>query len=251
MKLSDTRGVVLPLLLVGAWEYASRQGAADAYAFVPLAQVGAALSELLGSGELLVNLWASLVRTCIGLAIGVVAGIGLGAMMALSATANRLIAPLFHALRQVPMLGWIPLIALWFGNGEGSKLLIVSLAALYPMVLNTFESLRQVEGPYREAARVLMLTGWQQLRLVLLPSALPGIATGVLQALAFAWVTSVGSELFLSSGAGLGSLMMTAEAAARMEVIVVCVLCIGLCGYMMTWLCTLLSRRLLRWRPNR
>lgn len=250
MKLNHLRGLLLPLLLLGAWEYASRQNAAGAYAFVPLTQVGSALAELLASGELLVNLWASLVRTCTSLAIGMVAGIGLGAFMALSPTANRLIAPLFHALRQVPMLGWIPLIALWLGNGESAKLLIVSLAALYPMVLNTFESLRQVEGRHRETARVLMLGRWQQLRLILLPAALPGIAAGVLQALAFAWVTSVGSELFLSSGAGLGSLMMNAEAAARMEVIVVCVLCIGLCGYLMSWLCTRLARRLLRWRPT-
>ncbi|MFP3499334.1 ABC transporter permease subunit, partial [Pseudomonas sp. SIMBA_059] len=88
-----------------------------------------------------------------------------------------------------------------------------------------FESLRQVAGQHREAARVLMLGRWQQLWLILLPAALPGITAGVLQALAFAWVTSVGSELFLSAGAGLGSLMMNAEAAARMEIIVVCVLC--------------------------
>ncbi|UTL93733.1 ABC transporter permease [Pseudomonas fluorescens] len=250
MNLNNLRGLVLPVLLLGAWEYASRQGAAGAYAFVPLAQVGSALSELLGSGELLVNLWASLLRTCTGLAIGTLAGLALGTLMALSAPANRLIAPLFHALRQVPMLGWIPLIALWLGNGEGAKLLIVSLAALYPVALNTFESLRQVEGQHREAARVLMLSPGQQLRLILLPAALPGIATGVLQALAFAWVTSVGSELFLSSGAGLGSLMMNAEAAARMEIIVVCVLCIGLCGYLMSWLCSRLARRLLRWRPT-
>ncbi len=72
-----------------------------------------------------------------------------------------------------------------------------------------------------------------------------------MQALAFAWVTAVGSELFLSSGAGLGNLMMNAEAGSRMEVIVLCVLCIGLCGYLMTLLLTLLSRRLLRWRPTR
>ncbi|GLO01772.1 hypothetical protein PPUJ13061_16700 [Pseudomonas putida] len=97
---------------------------------------------------------------------------------------------------------------------------------------------------------MLMLGRWQQLWLILLPAALPGIAAGVLQALAFAWVTSVGSELFLSAGAGLGSLMMNAEAAARMEIIVVCVLCIGLSGYLMSWLCTLLTRRLLRWRTN-
>ncbi|MBC3437900.1 ABC transporter permease [Pseudomonas sp. BW16M2] len=251
MKLRNLRGLLLPLLLIGAWELASRQDAAGAYAFVPLATIGHALVELLGNGELLVNLLASLARTSAGLALGIVGGVALGALMALSPLANRLVAPLFHALRQVPMLGWIPLIALWLGNGEASKLLIVSLAALYPMVLNTFEGLRQVDVRHREVGQVLALGRWQQLRLVLLPAALPSIATGVLQALAFAWVTAVGSELFLASGAGLGNLMMNAEAGARMEIIVICVLCIGLCGYLMTWLSTLLARRLLRWRPTR
>mgnify|MGYP002041067311 FL=1 len=98
---------------------------------------------------------------------------------------------------------------------------------------------------------MLVLNPAQRLRHILLPAALPSIATGLLQALAFAWVTAVGSELFLSSGAGLGNLMMNAEAGSRMEVIVLCVLCIGLCGYLMTLLLTLLSRRLLRWRPTR
>ncbi|HEK1684180.1 TPA: ABC transporter permease [Pseudomonas putida] len=250
MTVRHLRGLWLPLLLLAAWEYASRQDAAGAYAFVPLSKVGSALLELLGNGELLINLLASLARTSSGLALGMLAGIGLGALMALSPLANRLTAPLFHALRQVPMLGWIPLIALWFGNGEPAKLLIVSLAAFYPMVLNTYEGLRQVDVRQREVGQVLMLDRWQQLRLILLPGALPSIATGVLQALAFAWVTAVGSELFLASGAGLGNLMMNAEAGARMEVIIVCVLCIGLCGYLMTWLCTRFCRRLLRWRTT-
>ncbi len=91
----------------------------------------------------------------------------------------------------------------------------------------------------------------QQFTQVLLPAALPSIATGVLHALAFAWVTAIGSELFLSSGSGLGNLMMNAEAGSRMEVIVLSVLCIGLLGYLMTLLFTLLSRHLLRWRNLR
>mgnify|MGYP004710278163 CR=1 FL=1 len=117
-------------------------------------------------------------------------------------------------------------------------------------MLITIVSPRLVRDQLREAARVVMHTRWLQHWLFRLPAALPGIATGVLQALAFAWVTSVGSELFLSAGAGLGSLMMNAEAAARMEIIMVCVLCIGLSGYLMSWLCTLLTRRLLRWRTH-
>jgi sulfonate transport system permease protein len=249
--LKKTRGALLPLLLLALWEYLSRQDAAGAYAFVPLSTIGSALVELLGNGELLVNLLASLARTSGGLLLGILFGVLLGALMALSAVANRLVGPLFHSIRQVPMLGWIPLIAMWFGNGEFSKVLIVSLAAFYPMVLNTYLGFSQVEQRYREVGQVLVLGRWQQLRHVLFPAALPSIATGALQALAFAWVTTVGSELFLSSGAGLGNLMMNAEAGSRMEVIVLCVLCIGLCGYLMNLLFSLLSRRLLRWRPTR
>lgn len=249
--LERTRGLLLPLLLLGAWEYASRQDAAGAYAFVPLSTIGAALLELLGNGELLVNLLASLARTCTGLAVGIVAGVALGVAMALSARANRLIGPLFHAIRQVPMLGWIPLIAMWFGNGEFSKVLIVSLAAFYPMALNTYQGFHHVEQRYREVGQVLVLNRRQQFVHVLWPAALPSLCTGVLHALAFAWVTAVGSELFLASGAGLGNLMMNAEAGSRMEVIVLCVLCIGLLGYVMNLLFTRLSRHLLRWRPTR
>jgi len=249
--LGKYRGLLLPLLLVGGWEYLSRQDAAGAYAFVPLSSIGAALLELLGNGELLVNLAASLARTSSGLALGILFGVALGVWMALSPLANRLIGPLFHSIRQVPMLGWIPLIAMWFGNGEFSKVLIVTLAALYPMVLNTYQGFVHVEQRYREVAQVLVLSRPQQFVHVLLPAALPSIASGALQTLAFAWVTTVGSELFLSSGAGLGNLMMNAEAGSRMEVIMLSVLCIGLCGYLMNLLFTRLSRHLLRWRATR
>lgn len=249
--LKKSRGLLLPLLLVLAWEYASRQGAAGAYAFVPLSAIGTALLDMLGNGELLVNLLASLARTSSGLALGIVFGVALGVLMALSSVANRLIGPLFHSIRQVPMLGWIPLIAMWFGNGELSKVLIVSLAAFYPMVLNTWQGFTHVEQRYREVGLVLVLSPVQRFTQVLLPAALPSIATGVLHALAFAWVTTIGSELFLSSAAGLGNLMMNAEAGSRMEVIVLCVLCIGLLGYLMTLLFNRLVRHLLRWRHLR
>ena len=88
--LAKSRGLLLPLLLIGGWEYLSRQDAAGAYAFVPLSTIGQALLELLGNGELLVNLLASLARTSTGLALGIVLGVALGVLMALSSVANRL-----------------------------------------------------------------------------------------------------------------------------------------------------------------
>lgn len=242
------RGLLLPALLVAAWEVASHQGASQAYAFVPLSVIGQGLTELIRNGDLLISTLASLQRTCIGLLIGVIAGLLVGAAMALSAIAERLLAPLYHMLRQVPILGLIPLIALWFGSQEGAKLLIVSLAAFYPMTLNTFEGFTHIDRRYREVARVLEWNTWQVFTQLLLPGALPSIANGILHALAFAWVSSVGSELFLSTGSGLGNLMMNAEAGARMEIVVIGVVCIGLMGYAMNQLFSRLTRHLLRWR---
>ncbi|MBD1598726.1 ABC transporter permease [Pseudomonas typographi] len=245
------RGLASPLLLVAAWEAASRQDASHAYAFASLASIGAGLRELSGSGELWLSALASLQRTCLGLLYGASLGTLLGAGMALSPLAARLVGPLFHSLRQVPILGLIPLLALWFGSGEGTKVLIVALAAFYPMALNAVEGFSQVDPRYREVGRLFGLGPWQHCWHVLLPSALPSLFNGLLHALAFAWVSSVGCELFLSTGVGLGNMMMNAEAGARMDIIVIGVLCIGLLGYAMNLLFSRLSQRLLRWRPLR
>lgn len=249
--LARGRGLVLPIVLIALWELMSRQGAAQAYAFVPLEAIGRGLRELMDSGELAISTFASLQRTCLGLAIGATVGVIIGGLMASSAVAERVFGPLYHILRQIPILGLIPLIALWFGSGEGAKLLVVSLAAFYPMTLNTFQGFTHVEKRYREVGSIFALSRTQQLTQVLLPSALPSIANGLLHALAFAWVSSVGSELFMSTGAGLGNLMMNAEAGSRMEVVIIGVLCIGLLGYAMNQLFSRLSNFLLRWRDLR
>lgn len=249
--LLSLRGLVLPLLLIGAWEWASRQSASNAYAFVPLRQIGNGFAELLATGELWLSISASLQRTCLGLAYGVLAGFAIGALMAHSRIAERLLAPLYHTLRQVPILGLIPLLALWFGSGEGCKVLIVSLASFYPMVLNTFEGFSHVDKRHQDVGRIFALTRAQRFTQVQFPSALPSLCNGVLHALAFAWVSSVGCELFLSTGMGLGNLMMNAETGSRMEVVVIGVLCVGLLGYAMSQLFSRLSRYLLRWRSTR
>lgn len=244
-------GFILPALLVLVWHYQSGQSAAHAYAFVPLATIANAFNELIASGELLLSTLASLKRTCLGLLYGALVGISIGAAMALSPIANRLFSPLYHSLRQVPILGLIPLIALWFGSGEGAKLLLVSLAAFYPITLSTFEGFSHVEKRHLEVANVLRLNALQRFSQVQLPSALPAISQGLMHALAFAWISSIGSELFLATGAGLGNMMMQAEVGARMEVVVIGVITIGLLGFLMNFLFSRLSQHLLSWRNIR
>jgi sulfonate transport system permease protein len=146
-------------------------------------------------------------------------------------------------------MGLIPLISLWFGNDERSKLLVVSLAAFYPCVLNTYEGLSGANRRHLEVGRIFLASRGQVFRHILLPGAMPAIFTGLMQATAFAWLSSIGSELFFDPGPGLGNLMLNGQAAFRMEVVLLAVLVIGLTGYASTALITLVSRRVLRWRP--
>jgi sulfonate transport system permease protein len=234
--------------LLGWWEYTSHRDAAHAYAFVPLEQIVLAFRQLLGSGELLLNLKGSLLRTSIGLGLGVVAGVSTGLLMAFSASARTLINPVYQSVRQVPLLGLTPLIALWVGNGEPAKIFIIALAAFFPMVLNTYEGLRNVDGRYSEVGYAYGLGRAQVLKRVLVPASLPSFFSGLQQAVPFAWIATVAGELLFNVGAGLGNLMMVAETNARMDVIIVCTATIALCGIAMSQIVSFWSAYALRWR---
>ena len=246
----DWRMFILPLVLLSAWEWASHQDAAHTYAFTPLETVGTTLWELLRGADLWINLGASLKRTLWGFAIGVLLGISCGTVMATSRYAERAIAPLYHMLRQIPLIGLIPLLSLWFGNGECAKILVVMLASFYPVVLNTYEGFSGIDSRHIEVANVLELNRTWRLFQVLLPAALPSIITGVLQALPFAWISAVGSELFFNAGSGLGALMLNAQAGARMDVLVIAVLAVTVLGSAMNTICVRFARRLTRWERS-
>lgn len=244
-------GALVPLGVLLLWELLSRQGAAFAYAFVSVGDVGRALLELLANGELLTNFLSTLGTAATGLLLGGVAGLVVGAAMGISRTVDILIGPLYHTIRQVPLLGWIPLIGLWFGNGPFAKHLVVATAVFYPMVLHTYEGLRHVDSRYREVGAVFRFSPWQQFRHVAFPNAMPAVITGLLNALAFAWIATVGSELLFSTGPGLGGLMQVAQAASRMDVVLVCIATIGVVGFGMNLMIGRISKWLLRWRNVR
>ena len=248
--LRHWQGLLLPACLLLLWEWASHRDAAHAYAFTPLETVSVTLWELLRGADLWVNLEASLARTLAGFAAGVATGVACGGIMAMSRPAKTAIAPLYHLLRQVPLLGLIPLISLWFGNGQLAKIVVVALASFYPVVLNTFEGLSGIDRRHLEVADLLQLSRWRRFTRVLLPIALPSVMTGILQALPFAWITAVASELLFTAGSGLGGMMLNAQAGARMDVILIAILAVTLLGSLMNAACVRLGRYFTRWQVS-
>jgi sulfonate transport system permease protein len=246
-----TRGWALPALLLAGWQWASRQRGAWAYAFAPLDGVVRALLAVIDSGELQANLLATGRMALCGLLLGGTLGMAFGAALGSSRIFERLFGAPYHALRQVPLLGWIPLLGLWFGQGDTARLIVVSLASFYPLVLNTSDAFRHVDPNQLEVARVLGLSRTQQIRYLLVPQALPSILTGWAQALAFCWVATVGSELLFGAPKGIGGMMQVAQNGSRMDIVVLCMACIGLVGFVANAGVGRLRDRLLRWRPTR
>lgn len=250
-RLAGLRGLILPIVALAAWDLLAHRDAAHAYVFVPLGQVAGALADALASGDLWRAWTASLGRTGGGLVAGSLIGVALGAAMAIWKPADLVINPIFHAIRQVPVLGYVPLISLWVGNGESSKLFVVALAAFCPMALSTYEGVTHVDPRHLAVGRIFQASRWQTLRYITLPGSLPWIVTGLLQAAAFAWLSSIGGELFFNPGPGLGNLMLNGQAAFRMDLVMVAVAAIGLTGFLTSKIIILSANRLLAWRDIR
>jgi sulfonate transport system permease protein len=242
------RGWVIPALLVLLWQLVSGLGPEYSYAFVPVPQIVDSAAELLRSGELARHVLASVLTASQSLLTGGSLGLLLALLMLYWRWLDFLISPLFHSIRQVPTLGLIPLIGLWFGNTETAKLVVVSMATFEVMLLNTYEGLNTVPQRYQELARSLVLSKFQLFRYVLVPAAVPSMTTGVLHAVAFSWLATVGVELLFTVGPGISVIMERAQMAERMDIVIVCISIIGLLGYLMNACCQRLSRKFLSWR---
>lgn len=247
-RLHALKGWVLPVMILLVWDLMSRQGPTGGFAFVSIAELGTAFVEILKSGELARNIGVSLGRVGIGLVVGGGLGLGVGAAMALSPTVDRVLGPVYHAIRQVPTLGWIPLLGLWFGYGDLPKILIVIKAAMFPVVLNTYEGLKGVKEGHLDVGRVLTLRPYETFLHLRLPAALPMILTGFQQALAFAWIACIGVEILFGAGPGIGSMIEEGQIQGRMDVVLLGVVFVGLIAFAITTGFNRLSRRLLRWR---
>jgi sulfonate transport system permease protein len=240
-------GAWLPLLGLLGWELLSRTRTYS-YGFAPVDALARSLCEVVADGTLQRSLLASLRRALLALALGVPAGVVLGAALGASRTFNLAVGPFFHAFRQVPYLGLAPLMGLWFGTGDFAKVLLVLLAVIYPVVLSTYQGVRALDVKYIEVARVLKLTRARVFRTVLVPAVATHVYSGLSQAIPFAWIATVGSELLLHSGVGMGALMQSAETAGRLDVVLVCTLSVAAASLALDRLAAVVGHGAMRWR---
>lgn len=242
------RRAVGPVLFVTVWHVLSATGVLPPEVLAGPATVISSAAALWSTGELQDAMIASLSRVLVGLAIGGVAGVTLAVLSGLFRVGEDLIDATVQMLRTIPNIALIPLLIIWFGIGEQPKIALIALATAFPLYLNVYAGIRNVDQNLVEAARTLGLNRPGLIRHVILPGALPSALVGLRYSLGIAWLALVFGEQ-VNATAGIGYLMSNAREFFQTDVIVVCLVVYALLGLAVDFIVRMLERILLSWRP--
>jgi ABC-type nitrate/sulfonate/bicarbonate transport system permease component len=238
-------GLVLALLVL--WQLASLRGLPD-YVLSPL-DIGRNFVAALGTSELYVDAWASLMRAIPGFFIGTVLGVALGLGAGISRNFDQMLSPVVFLTYPVPKIVMLPVFMLWFGIGDLSKVLIIALACFYPSFINAFYGARATPRILVWSARNMGATQAQIFRRVVLPGALPLIFAGMRVALALSFIVMFATEM-INARSGLGHLIREAENGLRFDLMYVALLAIAILGYAGDRLLRFLREKLLPWEAS-
>jgi NitT/TauT family transport system permease protein len=219
-------GSVLAFVL--AWHVASR--------FYPPALLPspertlATLVASLRSGVMETHALASLRRVLCGFAIGAAAGVALGLIAGTARLARMALDPYVNFFRFVPAIALLTPFVVWFGIGESSKVLLIVFATLFIVLINTVAGVDDIPVNRLRAARMLGAGRWQEFRLIVLPSALPYMLTGMRIAMGVSFASIIVAEM-VSADAGLGYLLSYSMVISATDLQFVTIVCLGVLGF--------------------
>jgi sulfonate transport system permease protein len=242
-------GSLLPIAVLLLWQIASWQGWVSDLLFPSPIAIAKEFYAIVESGELFRHLKISLLRALIGFAFGGSIGLLLGLLVGMFKQIEDLLDPTIQMLRTVPLLAITPLFILWFGFGELSKDLLISMGAFFPLYVNTFLGVRNVDAKLFEVAKVLEFNRFQQITKLVLPSALPNVLLGLRLSLSVAWLCLVVAEL-MGSDQGIGYMIQDARSFMRTGVVFVGIAIFACVGKLTDSLVRILEKRLLKWQDS-
>ena len=237
-----------PLLLLAFWWIGAGTGFLAGQLSSP-SRVLDTFADLWQHQQLLHQVTTSLRRALTGAAFGVSIGLVLGAIAGLWRIGEELLDSSLQMLRTIPFLALVPLFIVWLGIGETPKIVLIAMATVFPMYLNTYNGVRSVDRKVLEGMRSFGVTGWRLVRDVVFPLALPSILTGLRFALGVSVLALIAAEQ-INSSAGLGYLMLQAQNYQQGDVLVVCIIIYAALGLLADILVRVLERFTMPWRSS-
>lgn len=243
------QGLIPPILIILAWWAATNFLNIPSSLLAKISMVGKAFVSMCSKGQLQADLWISLSRVLKGYLLAGGLGLVLGAVMGMSQNLTNILQPTITVFRQIPIMAWIPLLILWCGIGESSKVVIIVMAAFFPILVNTMSGITQTPQAYVEVARLYKLNKLQTFLKVYLPHALPNIFVGLKLGLGVSWMAVVGAEM-IAATSGIGYRMSDARNLMRSDIVIACMIVIGIVGLLMDKIIGVLFHLCIPWEKN-
>ena len=242
------KGLVLPVLILLILEGVVRVGWLPSYQMPAPSEIAVTLTQL-AEGALWKHIGASLARVLLGFAIGASLALVFAAWVGLSREAEAYLEPTFAGLRSIPSLAWVPLLLLWLGIDETSKIVLIAIGAFFPVYLNGVAAIRDVDRKLVEVGQMYGFSRRRLVRRILLPAALPGLFTGLRSGLSLAWMFLVAAEL-IAATKGLGYLLSDGRETSRPDIVLAAIIVLALLGKVTDGLLAALEKRCLAWRDT-
>jgi NitT/TauT family transport system permease protein len=235
--------------LVALWELATRVGWVPALFLPSPVGVIRELVDMVRSGQLFVHLAASLERLVLGFVIGAGAGVAVGVTVGFFSLAEAVGQPVIAATFPIPKIALLPLLILWLGIGEASKVTVIALGVFFPMAINTHAGVRQADPLLLRAAVSFGAGQWSVIRKVVVPSALPMVFAGLRLAAGTALLLLVAAEM-IGAESGIGFLVLQAGNLMETTKLMVGILVLSLLGVLSHWSLNRLERLVIPWRHS-
>ena len=241
--------LMTPILILLCWEFVTRAGYFSAFMLPSPDAVVARLTADVMSGDFLQNAIATLYRTFVGFAIAAIAGVSLGLAMMRNAWARWFFDPLVSVGLPMPKIAFLPVFILWFGLFDASKITIIAVTAVFPIITATIAGLQGVERELIWSARSFGATDWQIASEIMFPAALPQIMTGLQVALPTALIVDIVAEMMMG-GDGLGAAMLEASRQLNSPDVFAGIIEVMAIGWAVVTTMAWVRRRLLVWHQE-
>lgn len=242
-RLLNVAGILVFLV---AWQLVTTYGGVNEFMFPPPTAVALSMVHMFSNGTLTTDIEISGIRVALGFVFGGTAGIIAGAILARGWLLRGLLEPLIQIFRSIPAIALVPLVIVWLGLGETSKISLISWAVFFPVWINTFLGVTHINQQYIRAALSLGSSKRGLLTSVILPAALPSIIVGLRSAIAVAFIVLVAAEMEGASR-GLGYLIQEAHLVMRVDQMFVGLFWLGVMGFGSDRLFALLVDRVMPW----
>ena len=239
--------IVSILCLLAVWELICQSGVVSSLFLPAPTAIISALLQMIADGEIGVSLATSLYRILAGFFIGSLVGLAVGLVTGTSALMDKIGTPIVNAIYPIPKIALLPLFILWLGIGELSKVTIIALGVFFPVAMNTYSGVKNVDTLLLKVAASFNASWWMTMKSVVLPNALPMIFAGLRLAAGTSLLLLVAAEM-IAAQVGIGALILHYGDLMITDRLMAGVIVLSLLGLVFNLILQFLERKAIPWK---